>query len=130
MTYPVLPVDKTVTAQEIFDAVALHLIAQNRLSTSPAGVSCMYRNQANLACAVGCLMTDEEASIADSNHKGSSIDRLKLDGKIPERFLDHLNLLHRLQKVHDGHVETLVPQWKPALIAVAEEFGLIATRFI
>jgi hypothetical protein len=85
-TYPVLPDAETCTAQEVFDAVALHLLRQGKPCTD--GDSC-YNRLGCLACAIGCLMTDAE--VAENNDI------------MPRRLLDspHVELLRALRVAHD-----------------------------
>lgn len=92
------------TAQEIFNTVATHLLTQRRKSVV-AG-SCKYRTDEGLKCAVGCLITDEEY---DPRMEGNSIDFL-IYGDLDDppvapslsRFMEHSQLLRDLQRIHDA----------------------------
>lgn len=82
--------------QEVFDAVAKHLIRQNR----PAQVegSCKYRTPSGLKCAAGCLITDCEYK---PEMEGLGVESLCVSGDLPERLKPHVKLLSVLQRVHD-----------------------------
>jgi hypothetical protein len=114
--YPVLEVTEDTTAQEIFDAVAKHLLAQGEKSEGLVanGMSCRYR-AGNLACAVGCLLTDTEAKINEGMNVYGAEFNVALDR--------HLHLLDHLQKTHD---HTPVEDWREKLRALAQACGLSA----
>lgn len=84
------------TAQEIFDTVARHLLKQGKRSMK--GEHCAYRGDGDTACAVGCLMTDDESA---PELEGSSVEGLVSRGALPNRLRPHARLLGRLQRVHD-----------------------------
>jgi hypothetical protein len=122
--YPVLEVTEDTTAQEIFDAVAKHLLAQGEKSEAPVvgtngelvcnAMSCRYR-AGNLACAVGCLLTDDEARYNEGRNVYGAEFNVALDR--------HLHLLDHLQKTHD---HTPVEDWREKLRALAQACGLSA----
>jgi hypothetical protein len=87
------------TPQEIFDTVALHLIAQGYQAEGVGG-DCMYRAPDGSKCAVGCLITDEEyvPSMEMVAFGGRGIER---QIAWPPRLLVHKRLLQELQQVHD-----------------------------
>jgi len=91
------------SAQDLFDSVARHLFEQGRQSRKNFhGLSgtCAYRGEGRTACAVGCLLTDDEAAKADAN-AGTSVYAIFEAGLLPERLHKYLGLLNRLQMVHD-----------------------------
>lgn len=109
---------KASTAQEIFNAVAQHLKRQGKQAVSANGV-CQYRGPSGLKCAVGCLMTDDEAP---GYGNGDGVDTLLKRGELPDRLRHHIQLLRRLQNIHD---RCLSPdEWPMRLRLVAIEFGL------
>ena len=111
--YPVLQVTETTTDQEIFDAVARHLLAQGEKAASvdEAGHTfCRYRTENGRACAVGCLLTDEEAAACE----GCVADDLPMAWT-----RRHSTLLRELQRVHDQEFA-----WRRELAFVAKDFGL------
>lgn len=94
------------TAQEIFNTVATHLLTQMQKSLLDG--RCVYRHPDGLKCAVGCLITDEEYQ---STMEGNSITTLIYHDPMMEnfkiypsllRFVDQVSLLRALQRIHDG----------------------------
>lgn len=94
------------TAQQVFDAVVVHLGAQRevcrRITPGETG-GCAYRNtEYTKACGVGALFTDDECDALDRVGKmNSGVGTLFRDGLIPERLASHRILLHDLQAIHD-----------------------------
>lgn len=114
------------TDQQCFDRVTAHLLSQGSRCRGINGM----RYQANhLACAIGCLITDDAYS---ETIEGQDIDSafekdgswsshvlaraLRLSG-VPESHL----LLTSLQTVHDMRP---VHTWREELVSVADFFGL------
>ena len=128
------------TAQEIFDKVAKHLITQNaRSNLLGDGVweegntnSCMYRNHEGLACAVGCLIPDDHVIIRKFNtspiesvqHNGIDIDFL-----LPSDFSVNgaITFLRLLQRIHDFEP---IADWPSQLRAVAAAYDLVVPAFL
>lgn len=94
------------TAQEVFDASYKAMVAQGKPSIDRVyqGGSrrCLYRGPNGLKCAVGALLTEDEAVGLD-NYKpdGITVSGLYEDGKLPARLRPHLMLLEKLQLAHD-----------------------------
>lgn len=120
------------TAQEIFDKVATHLLKQGRKAEATTNGSCKYRTDDGLKCAAGCLIPDEEysvsfeciswrraARVAYSNEDNSNLQKL---GKIAVR-IGQVELVADLQVMHD---DTLVEDWPSELRRVADDFSLSA----
>lgn len=111
-----------VTAQEVFDQVARHLLQQNQVSQGKRG-DCMYRayldNDVVLKCAAGCLIADDEyLPIMDTASSGTSWDSLIQDDLVPSC---HAELIMQLQNLHD----TVEPdKWLMRLEFLASEWGL------
>jgi hypothetical protein len=91
------------TPQEIFDTVAKHLFTQGKQSTDY--VSCLYRGPEGTKCAVGILIPD---AAYDADMERCSVaglfdpDACQLDEfSLPAWMAEHVNLLQRLQDVHD-----------------------------
>lgn len=83
-------------AQDVYDFVVRHLLRQGRPSVEHPGSPssrCLYRSPDGLKCAVGCLLTDEEATPAIEGHEAVQI--------LPKRLRAHVGLLQDLQGVHD-----------------------------
>lgn len=61
--------------------------------------NCMYRDDNNVPCAVGAVMTDDEvAALGDWATNEISTMPLKF---IPEHLHPHIDLLQELQTIHD-----------------------------
>ena len=108
-------------AQAIYEHVARHLIDQGAKSTRSINeglnLSCVYRSAAGLACAAGCLLSEEEAAAADLGQgtdnpspgwgpliaRDRSLDEPKLG-----RFDGSAHLIIQLQQIHD---HCLVHDW-------------------
>ena len=111
----------TMSVREIFYKVEKHLLKQN--GRAEVSGTCQYRTDSGLSCAVGCLMTDD---IYDSSFEGHNLhDRLVRKALTPivgvnyELRLHKLNLLHRLQEVHDNEP---VEHWERGLAEIKLEF--------
>lgn len=94
------------TAQEVFDASYKAMVAQGKPSITQVreeGIRrCLYRGPDGLKCAVGALLTDNEAAGLDSYRAhGVNVRALYEDGKLPARLRPHLLLLETLQLAHD-----------------------------
>lgn len=98
----------TLTAQDIFDAAARHIIKQGRASvrrTSGGGSSCLYRGPWGTACAVGGLLTDAQGRGLDKDRDGgSSVGNII--SLLPERLREHEGILCSLQMAHDSAAST------------------------
>lgn len=116
------------TAQEVFDKVATHLLTQNKRSLREEfGFvnGCAYRGDSNLKCAAGCLIPDEEY---DEAMEGAGIMvqagrpcSLATSILIKRGYKDHLGLISTLQTVHDTTDPT---EWGYELKRVASLTGL------
>jgi hypothetical protein len=105
---------KDSTAQEVFDFVAHHLLTQNE-KCMLNDLKCAYRNSDGLKCAVGCVIANDEYSPIFDECVNSSIAYLVKEEKI--KIDKHLELLQRLQKIHDQFPALL---WESQLINLAE----------
>lgn len=108
------------TAQEIFDKVATHLLTQNAKAWDDAASACAYRDEHGRACAVGCMFTDAQAAELIRLGLNSSW-LLDLPEEITTLFTGHLDLVSALQNVHDGYQ---VSEWPCRLRRVAEDYHL------
>lgn len=83
------------TAQEVFDQVVLHLLAQGERSVGDVnGSRCLYRGSNGLKCAAGCLIGDDEYVITMEGWGWDSI--------VPEYGpMAHFHLILDLQGIHD-----------------------------
>lgn len=130
--------------QEVFDHVARHLFAQGRPAKDKRG-GCAYRGKRGTACAVGCLIRDDEYVPAMDSEEmlshlpgykswsGTSVIGLGNAGLLPERLKTHVPLLSELQDVHDSQVRLTErgrfsrPSLRECLQTVATEYGLDAS---
>jgi len=116
------------TAQEIYDKIATHLLAQNAKSTGKREPSlalmpgCRYRGANGLQCAIGCDIPDDEYS---PELEGRSIRRLiemgAFSAKRRTEYNEHLELLIDLQSMHDNVPVSL---WLDRLDEIASAHGL------
>jgi hypothetical protein len=102
------------TAQEVFDQSAIHLLTQNKKSSSyvpkKADGICKYR-LGDLKCAAGCFISDEEYN---SSFEGKSWTTLHKEKLVPS---NHYLLIKDLQEIHD---EYSPDKWKELLKNLAE----------
>lgn len=82
------------TAQQVFDQVARHLLAQGKRSRG-SGDSCLYRGPDGLKCAAGCLIDDLEYLDVFEDY---AWDQLVDANRVPKA---HENLIALLQALHD-----------------------------
>lgn len=122
-------------AQGVFNHVVNHLREQGRPALDPLINSCRYRYQPpdgpTLACAAGCLIPDKDYDPATM--EGQRFGFLMIHhtpGKgdwpevLPACYYPHIELINRLQRVHDAGPWDTVAVIEPALQAAAKEFGL------
>lgn len=101
------------TAQEIFDKVANHLLTQNQKSYE-RGRGGLYRFN-GLKCAAGCLIPDDLYTL---NMEGTRVCGLSF---FHENFKNEIWMIRRLQSVHDN----LEPKnWKSELKFMCSEHNL------
>lgn len=108
------------TNQEAFDIVVKHLLTQ-KVQSYNFGAGCRYRGVEGRKCAVGILIPDD---VYKPEMENTRIDVLM---QRPEKWgLEYLkdvnlDLLCRLQNVHDYEEEEM---WAQALEGLAAMFGL------
>ena len=113
----------TMSVREIFNKVEKHLLKQNKQSVRVG--SCKYRTDSGLSCAVGCLMTDD---MYDSSLEGESVKATEvvealtpIIGVSPRHQAEKIDLLNRLQCIHDGNQ---VDTWADKLTALKLAFNI------
>lgn len=106
-----------VTAQEVFDQVASHLLTQ-KIKSRDEDLNCSYRGRSGTSCAAGCLISDSEY---DEDMEGAPWLTLVHSNRVPEA---HMSLIAELQKTHDN---TPLGMWKLQLELVAKNRGLATT---
>ena len=105
------------TAQEVFDTVVNHFKTQKVPAVT--GRRCLYRTPDGLKCAAGILIKDEDYS---PDMEGTDFSGIASD--LPYLY-DHVDLIQRLQDVHDSvGVELLTTFTRNKLKEVAEEYSL------
>lgn len=96
--------DRALTAQELFDHVARHLFEQGTQSYSADKRVCVYRERDHtMACAVGCLITEEEYRPEMDSLDDSTVNGLIDYELLPDRLVPHADLLLDLQGDHDTY---------------------------
>ncbi len=108
------------TAQEIFDTVARHLLTQKAESFLEQKMgACAYRGGKGRKCAIGCLIPDEAY---DPKMEGLAVDILikNYPAAIPNAR-GNAQFLIDLQRIHDAN---LVDDWAHHLLRVACLYGL------
>lgn len=117
------------TPQEIFDEVATKLLAQKYRSYD-MDVGCVYRGPNGNKCAVGHLIPDDmyrRWMDLDPLMYGSGVQSLveRRNEYLPPYFKDNVELLSRLQRVHDEEENWLNREVMAKKLAdVASYFGL------
>jgi hypothetical protein len=108
---------ESLTAQQVFDISAKHLLKQNEKSRKFGSMygSCLYRGPDNRQCAAGPFLKDECASDCEQR----SWRGLVLDGRVPD---SHQELIRILQDVHDAYP---VESWETNLRQVAAGYDLV-----
>jgi hypothetical protein len=88
-----------ISAQQIFDTVWKRFVVE--MAPRAYGIGgCFYACHGTTArCAVGVIMTKEEAYIAQTH--GGSVGWLAKRNALPRRLLPHVDLLKDLQTAHD-----------------------------
>jgi hypothetical protein len=103
------------TAQEVFDQVAVHLMTQGKKSMRYG--TCVYRGDNGIACAAGCLISDDEfddhTRTAEFGFNSARWSLLIKAGIAPAY---HEDLIRKLQNIHDAH---FVETWPAMLRGVA-----------
>lgn len=107
---------QTMTAQEVYDASAHHLLEQGERSMSKS--SCAYRGPKGLKCAAGIFITDEQIEANDINEDMSWRGTLDY---IPELRSEHDDLIMHLQGIHDNQDVT---EWMTYLDILAHDNDL------
>ena len=105
--------------QIAFDMAFTHLAAQGKVSADADG-DCKYRTDSGLACAIGCLINDEDAGGLDSE---DGVDLCEIEEAVSRKIggVPAGKLMMAMQKSHD----TRPPwEWRSEANRVAEEFNL------
>jgi hypothetical protein len=112
---------KPYSRQEIYDRVKQHFLVEGYPRSAEGGL-CFYRGT---GCAVGCLMTLEDALVFDGNPysgKGTQIESVKKnEPDIYKKYFHNgdLGFLSALQQWHDNEYLDV-----DVLNEIVEEYGL------
>jgi hypothetical protein len=124
----------TVTAQEIFDHAVTHMREQTERCVAARDdgypPKCAYRSDDRKgACALGALLSDVEAAAIVGARKNNATARELADASLlPQRLAAHLELICRLQSVHDDYsVRPLARTAEHDLTEIAKHHGLTYT---
>lgn len=128
-TYPLLSELERMSAQDVFDHVARHLLTQ--LERCDAGVGrgnpCLYRGPRGLACAVGalipqaCYVFEMEGTDVSGLLRWCSAVPMEPYQQLAHFLERHLPLLGELQRLHDCMSPT---DWPKVLWHLADHRGL------
>lgn len=93
---------------EVLDFVKNHLLTQGQPARNASG-HCVYRNTANLSCAVGCLISDEHYH---ASLEGNGIEDWDVLHAVTRSlgFEPDTEMLTELQKIHDFHAPSEWPR--------------------
>lgn len=119
-------------AQQLFDRACVQLRKQKAQSRGPVKADDgkeydlpRFHGLEGRKCPVGCLISDDEYDISLEGHNIEDLIKLP---NAPPSFLretkDHLNLMKRLQGVHDHYP---VEEWERMLAFTAKTFQLTYT---
>jgi hypothetical protein len=115
-----------VPLQDIFDRIAVHLLAQKARSVRarfPGETSCAYRGTSGMSCAVGCIITDGEYMPQMEGDSVNGVAFQLLGAAVADSLQDseQVDLMTRLQRMHDTDVPG---DWKERLKDLAFRFNL------
>lgn len=114
------PDPATCTAREIYDYVRAHLLRQGVRSAGldrDGNEACRYRGDNGTSCAVGCLIPDE---MYRPEMEYLPVGELVVHDHVPASWSTHVDLLSRLQTIHDLDDPA---DWSAKLDALARERG-------
>jgi len=114
--YATIPGFENMTAQQVFDMSASHLLKQMGRSQSDSE-ACLYRGPNGLKCAAGVFLTDEGAEAADNSCENT------WGGVVARRIAppENESLIESLQNIHDYR---RIDTWREQLKLLAECEGL------
>ncbi len=110
--------------QQAYNDIKIHLLTQ--MEKSMGDVSCMYRSESGLSCAVGCLIPDSKIKrLMEGRSASNLVGRFQ---ELHEFILfddvsinESINFISSMQKIHDNYN---VHVWEHQLSLVAKEYGL------
>jgi hypothetical protein len=113
--------------QSIFDTVSRHLLTQGKRSIDSdenGQTRCRYRGENGLACAVGCLLTDEEAKEVDRPKDATGGSATWISIHLWPQFKDLAHAVDLLQSLQSVHDKKPVHDWPLGLTQVAHKYDL------
>lgn len=84
--------------QELFDLAMVGMAKQGWRKSETRSGDCRYRGPGGCKCAVGQLLTDDEAA----RFEGFNVSTLKDEGKLPTRLESQFALVLSMQEEHDS----------------------------
>lgn len=109
--------------QEFFNAVC-HGLAKQGWRKSARGSVCVYRNPEGLGCAIGCLMSDEEAREADRLEWLPLGGSGKACGPVGEAILGDAGLRNLARWAQRAHDNALEGHLRDTFVRLAKDAGL------
>lgn len=113
--------DRPYTNAEILDGIEKHFMTENNpRCTRTGGTSCIY---GKTGCAVGCLMTAEDAATLDNKGVIGIRGVMKIYPDIYNAYFtnDQIEMLSMLQDAHDGdhhffreNIAAVIAEWRDA----------------
>jgi hypothetical protein len=110
--------------QDFLDRLWQHFIVEQNLPSLNHAGRCVYRNEKNNGCAIGCMLPDEMALKADARVYGNGIMSVMDAFPDIQKWLSAVSpaLCQRAQQLHDDHPHT--GMHPDDLRALAVDFGL------
>ncbi len=93
---PSRPYTRDEIAQKVYQHFVLDKAPKSKKSN--AFNVCLY---GGTGCAVGCMLTTEDADLLDAHHKTAIADVMHLDACQPYFQMEDLEFLEELQEAHD-----------------------------
>lgn len=99
--------------QEAFDKIVAALAAQGwQRSLSAMGSSCRYRGVGGRVCAIGALLTDDEALVCDHRSCGAHNLPIAIEDRLVADTGFSIQELCWLQKAHDRGDAVMMEKFK------------------
>lgn len=110
--------------QDAFNRVWKHFIVEGNPQCTNLQKKCLYRHENN-GCAIGCMLPDDLAQLADTTLSGNAINYVIKSIPGVKKWLEnvHNDLLVQLQHAHDNPCYSLSAM-KMELLKIARRFDL------
>lgn len=106
---------RQMATQYLFDTICHHLIRQGRPALHEE--SCAYLAPDGARCAVGVLLTPEEAA----EMEGRTMRTALKNGVFPKRLMPYVAFLEEMQCVHDLDSRQPVEEWRASWMLAARD---------